>query len=559
MKRGGGVIAAVVLVLASAALAGATENGTAVNFELVGHDPLFGRGMNAAPAVYGNWMYIGNRTDGQPRHPHAGVLVEDISDPTHPFVFGEIGAPDEGNLAETSRELRVWPQQKLLMVMNFGCSAIIHACTSAADAVGSLTPNIKFYDLTGDNAGAPKLISTYSPPWIPRTVGGNPVPDQRIYFTPHEMYLWVDPADPNRALLYYTTPTSNLTRPNLVITDISKARQGIFTDVAQWKGDDLFPKDVYDNNDVRLHSIGVSADGTRAYLAYLGGGFLILDTSDFAVGAEHPVVRLKTPMANRIPSQTAVGTHSAVKIPGSDYVLTTDEVYGAAIRSPVFSADHGCPWGWVRILDVSDETDPSIASEFRQAENNTAYCSTDKGQDPQNTLFTSFSSHNPTALPHLALVTWHSDGLIAIGLDNPAQPSQAGVFKPQPLGSVSTEDPALSLGSEKVVAWSYPIIKNGLIYYIDIRNGLYVVRYTGPHADEVNGVSFLEGNSNLGNAVALDTSVLARHVTAPHIVSPPLPATAPLPSTGVERSAGPAFVVLALALALASRLRRVLH
>jgi hypothetical protein len=33
-----------------------------------------------------------------------------------------------------------------------------------------------------------------------------------------------------------------------------------------------------------------------------------------------------------------------------------------------------------------------------------------------------------------------------------------------------------------------------------MRNGLYVLKYTGPHASEVAGVSFLEGNSNLGDA-----------------------------------------------------------
>ena len=38
---------------------------------------------------------------------------------------------------------------------------------------------------------------------------------------------------------------------------------------------------------------------------------------------------------------------------------------------------------------------------------------------------------------------------------------------------------------------------------IDIRNGLYILRYTEPHWQEVAGIRFLEGNSNLGDAVRL--------------------------------------------------------
>jgi hypothetical protein len=50
------------------------------------------------------------------------------------------------------------------------------------------------------------------------------------------------------------------------------------------------------------------------------------------------------------------------------------------------------------------------------------------------------------------------------------------------------------------------LVPHGLIYVIDIRNGLYILRYTGPHADEVANIGFLEGNSNLGDALRLDQS-----------------------------------------------------
>lgn len=52
----------------------------------------------------------------------------------------------------------------------------------------------------------------------------------------------------------------------------------------------------------------------------------------------------------------------------------------------------------------------------------------------------------------------------------------------------------------------FPIVRNGLIYVADVRNGLHVLRYTGTRAREAAGVGFLDGNSNLGDATRLDGS-----------------------------------------------------
>jgi hypothetical protein len=129
----------------------------------------------------------------------------------------------------------------------------------------------------------------------------------------------------------------------------------------------------------------------------------------------------------------------------------------------------------------------------------------------ENTLqdeFSSYTSHNPTVLPDQAFVTWHSGGLRAIDLTDPTHPTQDGVFVPapdqRPLNH--TPDPALEPGSNGTIAWSYPIISRGLIYYTDIANGLYVVKYKGRHAGEVDHIGFLEGNSNLGDALRLARS-----------------------------------------------------
>ena len=52
--------------------------------------------------------------------------------------------------------------------------------------------------------------------------------------------------------------------------------------------------------------------------------------------------------------------------------------------------------------------------------------------------------------------------------------------------------------------WSYPVIEDGLIYIVDLRNGLYILKYNGPYAQEVDSVGFLEGNSNQGDALCYE-------------------------------------------------------
>ncbi len=193
-------------------------------------------------------------------------------------------------------------------------------------------------------------------------------------------------------------------------------------------------------------------------------------------------------------------------IPGTHYVLTTDEVYGNyTTQFDIGQQTDGCPWGWVHIIDVRNPAHPRIVAQYRLRQNFQSYCQSLAGQNPLNTDFTSYSTHNPTVLPDLALIAWHSNGLQAVNLQNPLHPTSAGAFLPRPRASVVTTDPALgrTVSLSKVIMWSYPIIYHGLIYVVDIRNGIYILRYTGAHASEVAGIHYLEGNSNRGDYARL--------------------------------------------------------
>ncbi len=320
--------------------------------------------------------------------------------------------------------------------------------------------------------------------------------------------------DAGRALLWLSTPTSsaNPAIGNLVITDISRAREGVFTEIATGNWNQLFPGATDPANydfDLALHSMTPSVDGTRTYLAYLRGGFGVLDTSKVA-NDQIPagtVESLNDDLLTAVPLPTwgmgphceghtpagCAESHSAVPLPGRPFAITIDEVYGT-FTTPSF----GWPWGWTRTWNIAQPRQPRLLGEYKLLQNTTAYTPA-----PGENEVTSYSSHNPTPTRNLVFDSWHSGGLQAIDVSDPGLPTQTGWFSPTPLPAVANEDPALSRGPNKVVMWSFPIIKDGLIYVVDIRNGLLVLRYTGPHADEVNGIRFLEGNSDLGDAVRI--------------------------------------------------------
>src|SRR6266702_838934 len=159
--------------------------GTSSNFQLVGHNPLYHRGMNAAAAIFGNYLYVGNRSDGSDTcpdgsngcaHPHPGVLILNISHPAQPDIVGEIGPPFAGNVGITTREVR-------------------------ASAAG-------------------------------------------VAVKPHEIYLWADPGNPSRALLWISTPaiSANPAIPSMMVADISQVPAGgPVREVAEGNWNDLYP------------------------------------------------------------------------------------------------------------------------------------------------------------------------------------------------------------------------------------------------------------------------------------------------------------------------------
>ncbi|MGE0867108.1 MAG: LVIVD repeat-containing protein [Kofleriaceae bacterium] len=419
------------------------QDSAAGTLELVGHSDLGARGMNAALAVAGDVVYVGSRIDNR------GVAIVDVSDPAQPTVVGEIGLPAEGLAGMSSRELRVIADLNLLIVMNMTCSAALHGCS-----IGGEPENLKLFDIT--DRRAPVLVATYP-------ITGTMIRPRG----PHEMFVW---RDATRTLVYVTTPPS---APSLEIVDVTTPSAPSL--VAKW---DISEAGAMRHGSEDLfHSISVSDDGTRAYLSHQRGGLLVADTSQL------PAISLITPPEAALlwaPAQS-LGPHSAVPVPGRDVLIVTEEIYPMPFGS-------GCPWGHTRTVDISNPAAPSVLGEFKVAENDGSVC----GAPNERTTYT---AHNATVTHDLALITWYAAGLQVVDISDPTHPTQLAELRPEPLPSVAVEDPGV--GGVPVEMWSYPVIQDGLIYVVDARNGLYILRYHGKWQEQIADETFLEGNSNL--------------------------------------------------------------
>jgi hypothetical protein len=420
-----------------AALAGCGGDPEVVsNFEIVGHSDLGARGMNSALAIAGDAIYVGSRVDNKP------ILILETASLA---VIGEI----PGRIGMSSRELRA--VDNTLVVLNLQCSPGLHGCTQT----GRLVENLELYDIT--NRSAPVLAATYEVTSA----------SQFLQRGPHEFYLWRDAA---RTLVYLAAPGA---APTLEVIDISNPAAP--TQVVGWdpRMSGLMPS----GQDDILHSVSLSSDGTRAYLSHQLSGLLVADVGSL------PAVSLMTPPAAAYDwaPPGAMGPHSAVEIPGTHVLVVTEEVYPNPYGA-------GCPWGHLRTVDATDPAAPKLLAEVKIAENDPALCATAPAR-------TAFTAHNATVTSEVALVTWYAGGIVAIDVRDPKQPKIVAELRPEPLAAVAVEDPGL--GGNGVEMWSYPVIKDGLIYVVDVRNGIYVLRYTGVGENTISSETFLEGNSNL--------------------------------------------------------------
>jgi hypothetical protein len=240
---------------------------------------------------------------------------------------------------------------------------------------------------------------------------------------------------------------------------------------------------------VGMHYAAVYGD--IAYLSYHQAGLIILDVKhkhkikvlsrlDYMVPEFEVLHPEQAPTPDRVECVTAAGgapaacgnSHAARLVPGrhGHLLWMADEYFS-------------CPYGHLRLIDVSDKRNPRIISHYLTDQNTN--CKGAATADPTRFPRRGPSSHLGNAWsPDLLFMAWYGMGLQVINIADPYQPVAAGWYEyridkdlPSDFVYPSGQTSANYAGSD-----TYDVLfgPKDYLYLSDGTSGLRVLKYTGP-------------------------------------------------------------------------------
>jgi hypothetical protein len=293
--------------------------------EVLAHEPLGGRGLNADIFLHRGFAYVGTwqtRTDRVAGCPGTGVRVVDLADPRQPVEVSTLAAHAR-TWAENMRVLSLRTpdfEGDLLAVGLQPCDggSSDEGLEGAPDAGGALS-GVELWDVTN--------------PRDPRWLGFSSVGPETGGV--HELDL-VQRAD-GQVLALLAVNFSESEHPDRLgdfrIVDVTAPRAPV--PLADWGAEaalGLGPHDgIGSDPDVYGHSARASADGMRAYVSYWDAGVVILDIADPAAPR---LVGVTT-----FPPGAQGNAHSVALVQDGRLLIEADEVfqveaYGLRVESP---------------------------------------------------------------------------------------------------------------------------------------------------------------------------------------------------------------------------------
>lgn len=370
-------------------LLGASMEAYNCNLELVSEVPE--QGAEWQVAWFDDCAYFD--TYNNPLKARPGTVVVDLSNTRKPEVSEYLTSRA---MIDPWESLKVNPARKLLGATKgpgFGAS-------------GPTDKQFAFYDVSGD-CKHPRLLSDVN---VPEHTGhaGDFAPDGRTYYgTGGGGFTAMDIDDPSN--------------PKLI---------GRFQR--------------------QTHDISISEDGNRAYLAQQGNfvpfgaarpnGLVILDVSDVQARRPNPQVRQISSFF--WPDGGVAQQTMPVTINRRPHLIFTDETGVGLLPTPGASRVEACKqglamFGYARIIDITDETNPRLVSKLMLEVSDPANCEQVLPDfPPQTSDFENYgySSHycdvDDVREPKMLACTYWGAGLRVFDISDAFHPREVAYYKP---------------------------------------------------------------------------------------------------------------------------------
>jgi hypothetical protein len=223
----------------------------------------------------------------------------------------------------------------------------------------------------------------------------------------------------------------------------------------------------------------VSVHNNSAYISYHQAGLVILDVKvpskpkllsrfDYLIPGSDPRNPDIQACKNAAGGKDAAcgNAHATKRVPGRNLLMVSDEYFS-------------CPYGHVRIFDISDETNPAILSHFLTDQN--MNCNGSASADPTRFPRRGPSSHLGNAWgSDLYFMAWYGMGVRAIDIADPYHPVEVGFYEYRIDSDLGVVNPTYA-GSD-----TYDVIfgPGNYLYVSDGTSGMRVLKYTGRGAKD---------------------------------------------------------------------------
>jgi hypothetical protein len=341
--------------------------------------------------VHKGFAYTGTHTKGGGE---GGVRVWDLKDPANPKEVAAFADDIPGTWQEKVIVKRVNTKH---FKGDLAVVSVQQLDTHNPDSVGGF------------------LLYDVSNPYQPNKLGFWAL-DKKVRGT-HELYLTVQDGRPlvltaNPYADYYThgeekdfqlVDVSNPAKPQTLYQFDPRSLPEVPEDFDGYNWIDKHGK----NRAVFNHSTMADVNGTTAYLSFWDLGTIVLDINN----PENPTYLGRTDF-----SENQQGSaHSAALAKGGNVLIETREVYNPTKEG------YEQAYGYTRIFDIKDKTNPKLLSEFR----------TELVDDVQYGLTFANTVHDPKVQGNTLYLSHYGGGVRSVDISDPSNPVEIGKYIPE--------------------------------------------------------------------------------------------------------------------------------